>query len=123
MGDRVLFQVVSGKNVSPVVYGHWSGYSAGDVCKRLKERMKGRSGDVEYTAARLVQELIGNEEGNTGWGIWNQTRVLSAGDSHGDAGIVIIDCSGPELSFTCFGGYLKINETTGLPSAGDEDNE
>lgn len=107
MGDRVLFQVHKGDEISPVIYGHWSGVNAPIVCKRLRERMRGRSGDVSYTAARLVQELIGEASGNLNYGIWNRDELLTEEDSHGDAGIVLVDCSGEELKFECLGGYLK----------------
>jgi hypothetical protein len=109
MGNRVLYQVVSGKEFSPVVYAHWSGYKAFQICKRLEERMKGRHNDVPYAAARLLQEVIGTEvEGNAGYAIWNADKVLTAEDSQGDAGVVIIDVSEEKHTYTVFGGYLKL---------------
>ena len=119
MGDRVLFQVIKDPHIdrytkegnprqcSPVIYGHWSGDEAPAICERLKARMADRPGDVEYTAARLVQELIEGREGNLGFGIWNRDTPLTADDSHGHGGIVLVYVhdDGP-LTFKAIGGYL-----------------
>jgi hypothetical protein len=109
MGDRVLFQVVKGKEFSPVVYGHWSGSKAPAVVARLAKRMKGREGDVEYTAARLVQELVGDAEGALSFGMWNAKAVLTAEDSHGDAGVVLIHAEPGGLRAEYLGGYLPLD--------------
>ena len=105
MGERVLFQVVRGKEFSPVIYCHWSGDQVRDICTRLRERMKGRDDDVQYTAARLVQECTNGDIGNLSFGIWNAEGVLADADSHGDGGVVLVDVSGPQMEFKCFGGY------------------
>ena len=109
MGDRVKFQVVgSNGSFSPVIYGHWAGDRAVKVCKAIKDRMVGRLGDVEYTAARLVQELIGDDDGNTGFGIWNADSVLTDNDSDGGAGVILVHVAeGKAMRFECFGGYLS----------------
>jgi hypothetical protein len=111
MGDRVLFQVVGKEGFSPVVYGHWSGCKAPEVLERLQARMKGREGDVQYTAARLVQELVGDAEGGLSFGLWNAKAKLKAKDSHGDAGVVLIHAERDGLRFECLGGYLKVAES------------
>jgi hypothetical protein len=107
MGDRVLFQVVKGKDFSPVVYCHWSGDEVPYICKRLLNRMEGREGDLHYTAARLVQECINNDESNLSFGIWNTDQVLTEADSHGDGGVILVDVSGDTMRFRCLGGYWK----------------
>ena len=109
MGDRVKFQVVgSDGEFSPVIYGHWSGDTAPKICKAIKDRMIGRLGDVQYTAARLVQELVGDAKGNTGFGIWNADAVLTEDDSDGDAGVILVHVAeGKAMRFECFGGYLS----------------
>lgn len=110
MGNRVLFQVVSPdrSEFSPVVYGHWSGSDAGSVCKRLWQRMQTRPGDVWYTSARLVQELIDGDKTALGFGMWNADAVLTEADSHGDAGVVLVIAGPTGLTFECFGGDLVI---------------
>lgn len=121
MGDRVLFQIVDGtKRVSPVIYGHWLGYRAREIVATLRHRMADRAGDVDYAAARLIQECCSdNPEENLGVGVWNAfaphgyAERLRPEDSHGDAGIVIIDCSN-NFRCECFGGYLRTDEN-GLP--------
>ncbi len=114
MGDRVLFQVIqSRRNTSgpalfgPVVYCHWSGSAAPRIARALADRMASRPGDLEYATARLVQECIATDpEGSTGFGVWNAESVLTEGDTHGDAGVVLIDC-GDGFKCTCLGGYLR----------------
>lgn len=107
MGDRVLMQVFSSKTnqFSPVLYCHWSGESTPNNVKALKRRMADRMGDVDYWAARMVQSMMGALNGSTGFGIWNSSHLLTAEDSHGDAGCVVIDCETGDVG--CFGGYLK----------------
>lgn len=108
MGDRVLFQCHrAGKEFGPVVYGHWAGSEAPEIVSRLAQRMQGRGGDVDYSSARLVQEVLAEcPDGNTGIGVWNAERLLTAEDSHGDAGVVLIDVdNGHAVQY--LGGYLK----------------
>lgn len=107
MGDRVLLQVVkkSPEEFSPVIYCHWlGGCGAIDAVTRLKARMEGRSGDVPYATARLVQEVINNDNGNLSFGVWNAEKVLTAEDSHGDAGVILVNADTFEMTF--LGGYL-----------------
>ena len=116
MGDRVLFQVVTSKGdaVGPVVYGHWCGSDAPAIVRRLADRMAARPGDVEYASARLVQEVIATApDTSLGVGVWNAPTLgggmserLTAEDSHGDAGVVLIDCGGG-FKCECLGGYLR----------------
>lgn len=118
MGDRLLMQVKGpADECSPVIYCHWQGSAAGAICEELRERMKGRDRDVSYTAARLVQiATAGDPTGNMSFGIWNAAGILTEKDSHGDAGIVIVDVSTDKMSFSCLGGYLSIDAETGLPT-------
>jgi len=116
MGDRVLFQVISSqhpKKFSPVVYGHWSGQSAPQIVRALAERMKGREGDIAYAAARLVQICTGDDAGNLSFGIWNADSMLTEADSHGDGGVVLIDCV--DFKCVCLGGYLRTGDD-GFPT-------
>lgn len=123
MGDRVLFQVFKLDpptlygEFSPVIYAHWAGSDASKICEAIKIRMQGRAGDVEYTSARLIQIIgNGNNEGNTGIGIWNTDKLLTEEDSHGDAGVILIKVSDiHEMQFICLGGYLNIDNQTGYP--------
>lgn len=121
MGDRVLIQVVKGNKFSPVAYGHDCGYRTPEILARLKARMVGREGDLAYTAARLMQEMTDYDEGNLSFGLWNAEAVLEKGDSHGDAGIVLIDVSGAEMTFTTFGGYLETRYGSDLSKYNAED--
>ncbi len=107
MGDRVLLQVVrkdEKPEFSPVIYCHWLGGDAVEAVKRLAVRMNGRRGDVYYIAARLLQEVINGDVGDTGFGMWNAKKVLTAKDSQGDAGVILVDAETFEMTF--LGGYL-----------------
>ena len=109
MGDRVLMQVVGSEEFGPVVYCHWAGSYTPQIVRRLAKRMEGRPDDVSYTTARLVQEAIGGDTDNLSFGVWNAKRVLTGADSHGDAGVVIIDCN-DGFKCQCLGGYLVTGE-------------
>lgn len=108
MGDRVLMQCYSSKTgeFGPVVYGHWVGSYAKSIVKRLTQRMQSRPDDLQYSSARLVQAAIQDDMGNTGFGIWNAKHLLNAEDTHGDAGVVLIDVS-KDHKATYLGGYLE----------------
>ena len=108
MGDRVLFQVINKKDPAefgPVVYCHWAGSDAGRIVRALAERMAERAGDVDYASARLVQECTAGDEGSLGFGIWSASARLTAEDSHGDAGVILIDCA-DGFRCECVGGYM-----------------
>ena len=108
MGDRVLMQCIIQKTgvYGPVIYGHWCGNDAPKIIAATKAQMIGRGGDVEYFSARLVQQVCArNPKGNIGVGIWNATGILTAADSQGDAGVILIDVDTGEVK--TLGGYLN----------------
>lgn len=105
MGDRVLIQLTSGAECSPVLYCHWSGEDALELIDALKQRMATRPNDLPYSFARLVQIALGDDNGNLSFGVWNSKKKLTAKDSYGDAGVVLVDVS--DWSIKCMGGYLK----------------
>ena len=106
MGDRVLLQIVQDNEFGPVVYCHWSGARAPEIVRALAERMKQRPGDLDYASARLVQECTAADpDGALSFGISNAPARLTADDSHGDAGVVLIDCN--TFKCECLGGYLR----------------
>ena len=124
MGDRVLMQCFSSKSgeCGPVVYGHWAGCEAQDIVLKLAKRMEGRGGDLAYSSARLAQEAVATSpNGNTGFGIWNQTTKLTAKDSHGNAGVILIDVDNGHRC-ECLGGYLKADEN-GFPVENRDDDD
>ena len=106
MGDRVLLQVVRKEpaEFSPVIYCHWLGGGAVQAVARLAKRMEKRRGDVPYIAARLLQEVVSDDDGDTGFGLEHASKVLTAADSHGDAGVILVDADTFEMTF--LGGYL-----------------
>lgn len=104
MGDRALIQLKEGDKYSPVLYTHWSGYRVGPILEDTRKRMESRGVDLAYAFARLVQITIGNDQDNTGYGVWNHDGPLT--DSHGDAGAFIVDITDPkQWKVQQFGGY------------------
>ncbi len=107
MGDRVLFQVVRGADeFGPVVYCHWSGARAPEIVRKLAKRMDSRRGDIDYVTARLIQECTAADpDGALSFGVSNSPARLTAEDSHGDAGVILIDSD--TFKCRCLGGYLE----------------
>lgn len=105
MGDRVLMQCRKGDEFGPVLYCHWAGDQAPEIVRRLAKRMADRRGDIQYCSARLVQEAIGDDSSALSFGIWNADKMLTAEDSHGDAGVILIDTD--TFRCECLGGYLE----------------
>jgi hypothetical protein len=118
MGNRVLFQVVATKGrevpeFGPAVYAHYGASDAHRICVALRQRMLSRGDDVEYASARLAQIAMGNDTGDTCFGIWNTDHVLTAKDTHGDGGVVLIHCD-DGFRCECLGGKLQ-NGPDGFP--------
>jgi hypothetical protein len=92
MGDRVLMQVVTDYGFGPVLYCHYNGNEAPEICNRLAERMRTSTiaNYLDYSSARLVQEAINNDNGSLSFCLWNAAARLTAKDSHGDAGVILI---------------------------------
>lgn len=105
MGDRALIQLTAEGKVSPVLYLHWGGSGVAALLARLEKRMKGRPNDMDYAFARLVQEAVGDDSGNTGFGVWNATAELTEGDTHGDAGCFVVNVEQDKHAIKAFGGY------------------
>lgn len=106
MGDRALIQLRnSDGDISPVLYLHWDGNRAGKIIYDTHMRMKGRGDDLDYTFARLVQEAVGDDPGNTSYGVSNSVAPLSADNSHGDAGCFLVDIATDNWVVYAGGGY------------------
>lgn len=109
MGNRVVIQFVSGVGNSPAIYGHWSGREAAGMLTKLREQMSDRPSDIAYIAARAVARLIVDADAvddSTGFGIWNAPAQLTADDSHGDAGIYLVNVSQSVWQVSVFGGRV-----------------
>jgi len=115
MGDRalVLFHDKNRQDFSPVVYLHWNGTEVPDLINKLKTLMGPRTDDVQYASARFVGICHEYIKGNLSLGIWNADKEITdfqndidpSSHSHGDAGIIYVDCS--DFSWQAFGGYLE----------------
>lgn len=114
-------QVVGKTDVGPVVYSHHKGHDTPEIVRRFVKRMSDRKGDIPYLTARLLQELMGTDQRDTGFGVWNSTERLTAEDTHYDAGVVLIDAD--TFACECVGGYLRTG-ADGMPFVPrDDDND
>lgn len=128
MGDRVIVIVTNAdrSEVSPVIYGHWSAESMPNYLSMLKELMKGREGDVYYTAARLIGIMHEDIDGNLSLGVWNMPdewraelctndeEIISAWaeeNTYGDGGIILYNCD--NHSWKAYAGYLTETHVAG----------
>lgn len=120
MGDRalVIFTDKDKTEVSPTVYLHWDGSNVPARIEALKTLMGKRTNDVPYAAGRFVGICHVANTGNLSLGIMqtpdNVRQAIISGEvvdvvlkeySHGDAGVVVVDCS--DFSWKSYGGYLK----------------
>lgn len=106
MGDRVVVVFKSRDNPNGVamLYAHWLG---GDVVDVLVEAAPGmRRGDAPYAAARAIAAVCARCKGPLGVGVMAPPETLEhpADLSHGDAGVLVVDCDTGEM--TAHGGYL-----------------
>ncbi len=116
MGDRALVIVTDGTEVSPIIYLHWAGNKVPALIGKLKDLMGDRTGDVSYAAARFIGVAHADQPDAISLGMWNTSiddakAVISQDEnaleklSHGDAGVVIIDCN--DFTWKAYGGYLE----------------
>jgi hypothetical protein len=91
MGNRAVVIFVSKGEPSPSIYLHWAGSKVPALLAKLRERMVGRDGDLEYTAARFVGICHDEAPGNMGLGISNVVDREFAEHSPGDAGVFVVD--------------------------------
>jgi hypothetical protein len=116
MGDRALVVFTDGKDVSPTTYLHWSGDAVPELLKEHHAVMQGRLGDVSYATARFIGICHTHIEGNLSLGCWNtsaehraaiidRNKAKLADYSHGDAGVIVVDCNTGKWS--AYGGYLE----------------
>jgi hypothetical protein len=106
MGNRVLIQFAKDTDVSPAIYGHWAGSDAAETIKALRAQMADRPSDLSYVAARCLGRLIGGDESSTGYGLWNAPKHLTAAESHGDAGVFLVDIAEPVWRVTVLDGHV-----------------
>lgn len=112
MGDRVLIQLRTREEVSPILYLHWGGSCAAEIIHRAEKRMKSRGCDLHYAFARLVGAAHDVTPGNLSVGVWNAPtsnnvpQELTDEESHGDAGCIVVDITGQEWTANCRGGYF-----------------
>lgn len=126
MGDRALVVFTdSNGQISPTVYLHWGGGHVPNYIGLLRNYMKGREGDMEYSCARFIGLVhFETKPSNTSLGVWNTPENIAMsirddsddrakGDlnnySHGDAGVILCDVSNDHRCKT-YGGYLRVDE-------------
>ena len=71
MGNRAVVVFTDGGKYSPSVYLHWGGSSIPALLAAVRERMGGREGDLDYTAARFIGLAHETTPGNLSLGVSN----------------------------------------------------
>lgn len=104
MGDRCLIQFYDGKDFSPVVYLHRHGEQANEFLDIHDKVMQDRKGDLNYSCARFIGICHEKIRPPLSLGIWNAHHIMTEEDSHGDAGVILVDVNTFERSY--LGGYL-----------------
>ncbi len=124
MGDRGIVVCVSNESENPDIcaagiYVHWDGDRIPRFLKSALEQERLRAGDMEYSAARVCGVFHENIPDDMSLGLLPAPKDLSTEllekYSHGNAGVVLLNCSSPQ-SIRCVGGYLedKYSEWTPL---------
>jgi len=114
---------------SPVIYLHWHGNQVNDFLYEAMKLMESRGEDLHYATARLIGVCHNQIVGNTSLGVMHlperfAERVRLEGDeylrheSHGDAGLFLVDISDPTWPTKCYGGY-GLGHNAGRPIADD----
>ncbi len=97
MGDRVIYQCTNNKGEhSSALYLHWGGNDAVAFVKNLLKQ------GVSIGDPWVNVELVPDYDREC---IMETTGLLTAADTHYDAGIVLVNLDTGQV--TCMGGYLK----------------
>lgn len=105
MGDRVVVQVVDDREIAgAALYLHWGGQEIIEELRAAVPLM--RKDDSSYSAARLIGHACAQRPNqNTGVGVLPACSTPPVeDDSHGDAGVIVYDCSSGVAR--AYGGYL-----------------
>lgn len=99
MGDRALVQfhrpgaeAGDPDGYGPVVYLHWSGSRVPALLAEWREVMKTRMADITYGTARFIGVCHERIAPPLSLGVWSADHLLTKDDSHGDAGVFLVDC-------------------------------
>ena len=107
MGDRANIKLVDGDS-TVFLYTHWDGSVLPGTLQRALAK-KERWDDGQYLARIIFQEMLGTDEGTTGYGI---SSIVGDGDDR----ILTVDISGQTVSARdakwSFSDYLNIDAST-----------
>jgi hypothetical protein len=124
MGNRALVVFHNDDDVSPTVYLHWNGDDVPYYLEQLKLLMATRLGDPSYAAARFVGICHNHISGPMSLGVMANTFAVAdvkdpermAAESHGDAGMVVVDTA--DFSWKAYGGALEDYQSRAAPTTG-----
>lgn len=94
MGDRAQIAIKqSGGKSKLYLYAHWAGSDIFPSIQKSLDRARDRWGDPEYLARVVFQDLIGNDDKTTGFGISTQR--------HSDIEhlVPVLDCNSQMVEF------------------------
>lgn len=89
MGDRIVYTIRQGKDLSVNLYSHWGGYDRFTTLAKAIKAAEPRWNDVSYGTRIIVSHLIGDEwKQELSFGLWASN---SDGDYGGDHPDIVID--------------------------------
>lgn len=90
MGDRANVAIKDGNN-RVYLYTHWNGYELPETLRRALVKGEDRWGDPQYLARVVFCEMVGDNKGNTGFGI-------SAEIGDNSYPVIVVDCDAQEVT-------------------------
>lgn len=101
MGDRVIVLFKDSTGFAPGVYGHWLGGAIGAVLRDAASTL--RKNDPGYSAARMCAAMCERASGNSGVGLVDAPQGEPDWEkySHGDRGVVVVDCETGAVEQMC----------------------
>lgn len=89
MGDRIVYTIKQGNDLSVNLYSHWGGYDRFIALAKAVKAAEPRWNDVSYGTRIIISQLIGDEwNQELGFGIWASN---SDGDYGGDHQDIVVD--------------------------------
>jgi len=93
MGDRIVYTIKQGKDLSVNLYSHWGGHDRFVNLARALQAAQPRWDDSSYATRIIVSQLIGDQWAEeTGFGLWaSGSEWMDYGGDHSDIIINLVN--------------------------------
>lgn len=89
MGDRIVYTIKQGNQMSVNLYSHWGGHDRFQDLARSLRAAEPRWNDCPYATRIIVSQLIGDQwKDELGFGLWASNEEGGYGGDHPD---IVID--------------------------------